>query len=56
MTYSEALEAAFPCAGCAKFVAPDWHAGGNQKGHLALCPVNYRSRAMDFARLLGVLD
>ena len=44
---SEALEANFPCVGCARYTDNGQHFGG--------CPVNYRLRAMDFARALGLV-
>ena len=44
---SEALETHFPCVGCSKYTDNGQHFGG--------CPVNYRTRAMDFARALGLV-
>jgi len=48
LSVSEALERAFPCADCARYM-------GNADQHFAICPSKYRGRALDFARLIGAL-
>jgi hypothetical protein len=45
---SDALEKAFPCGGCPTYT-------GDPLVHLKICPTNYRKRAVEFARLLGVV-
>ena len=48
LSISEALEKAFPCADCARYM-------GNADQHFAICPSKYRGRALDFAKLIGAL-
>ena len=48
LSISDALEKAFPCADCARYM-------GNADQHFAICPSKYRGRALDFARLIGAL-
>jgi len=48
LSISDALEKAFPCADCSRYM-------GNHDQHFAICPTKYRGRALDFARLIGAL-
>ena len=46
LSLSEALEQAFPCGGCEKYL-------GNGQ-HLQICSVNYRRRAREMLVLMGL--